>query len=424
MIEILLLNTLIILVSTFFYQFFWLDKRRTPATNHLLISFLSSVTLVLCLTFPFRSQSGYIYDLRIIPLLISFFYGGYRSFLVVSAVYLAYRFYLGGVGFYSSTFIFILMLPITVNIAISYKKRTRKQKMMSGMALVFIWYLFIMAIKLYRDMINVGSSELTISFWASIILINVITMWMTIYWIEGMIEKHKMAIEVQRGEKMNAMNQLASALAHEVRNPLTAVHGFIQLLLKDEIPEERRNEYLQIMLHECNQVQDVITEYLSWAKPQMEETCLFDIGQLIDQSIHITTPYAQSNNVEIRSAIEPSLSFTSNPGKIKQCLINMMKNGIEAMKNGGLLQVNARKLDEYLVIEIIDTGVGMTQAELNRLGMPFYSTKEKGTGLGTMISYRIIEGVNGKINVTSKKGKGTCFTIYLPADSSSNRLTS
>ncbi|MGZ6550799.1 MAG: ATP-binding protein, partial [Tumebacillaceae bacterium] len=112
--------------------------------------------------------------------------------------------------------------------------------------------------------------------------------------------------------------------------------------------------------------------------------------------------------------ISEPLTILADRKKLLQVLMNLTKNGIEAMPNGGTLHLRCYRQNEFACIEVIDTGVGMSQANLQRLGNPFYSTKEKGTGLGLMVSYRIVEAMNGKIRVSSQPEKGTRFTLLFP----------
>ncbi|WP_380025384.1 ATP-binding protein [Effusibacillus consociatus] len=124
----------------------------------------------------------------------------------------------------------------------------------------------------------------------------------------------------------------------------------------------------------------------------------------------------------MRTTVDDTLLIRADLTKLHQVLINIMKNGIETMPGGGLLQVSAYRKGDYAAIEISDTGVGMTKEEIKRLGNPFYSTKEKGTGLGLMVSYRIIQAMNGKIQVTSSKSGGTRFLIMIPTEQTSDSV--
>ena len=132
------------------------------------------------------------------------------------------------------------------------------------------------------------------------------------------------------------------------------------------------------------------------------------------------SPLATMNGVEIEQKIDdPEQNQFMSIGerkKFQQCLINVMKNGIESMKSkGGKLQIHLSGFQDTVKIEISDQGVGMSQEQIKRLGQPYFSNKETGTGLGLMVSYSIVKGMNGTIDVSSEVGKGTCFRLNLPA---------
>ncbi|WCN36271.1 ATP-binding protein [Aneurinibacillus uraniidurans] len=415
-IRALLLNTLIIIASILLYQVSWSDKRKSEVHNTLFISLLAAIAVVLCMTFPFRFFEGYIYDLRFIPIFLSLFYGGYRSLFFVSIVYMGYRYYLGGVGFYASVTVYGIFIPLLIFLKAFYAVYFRRGKIIFGVLFSLSYSVTFSAFAIWDQIHKVNTVTNTLLEFTSIyIVINMLTMWISIYLIEEMIQNKRIRQEIQRAEKMYIVGELAAAMAHEIRNPITVIQGFTQLFIKNQIPENKRAEYLQLVVEELGRVELIITEYLSLAKPEKEAKTQIEMGELVREVIMIIEPFGLLKNVEIQSAVPSPLYLSADPVKIKQCLINIMKNGIEAIEGNGVLRIHVEKKNNDLVIEIHDTGIGMTPEETSQLGMPFYSTKKKGTGLGTMISYRIVEGLNGRINVTSEKGKGTCFSIILPA---------
>lgn len=229
------------------------------------------------------------------------------------------------------------------------------------------------------------------------------------------LEKTKIQRELQRAEKMNAIGQLAASVAHEIRNPMTVVKGFLQIFLaKDEMSEEERM-YIRLMLEEMTRAETIINDYLSLAKPDMEQAEVVDAGEIAAKVMDLMYSYAMmSKNIQIRSDLQHDIFIKGNKGELTQVLINIFKNGIEAMKDGGILSLFVYKEKAFAVFEIGDTGVGMEEKELERLGTAFYSLKEKGTGIGLMVCFQIIERMKGRIEVNSKKGEGTIFKVYLP----------
>jgi len=159
----------------------------------------------------------------------------------------------------------------------------------------------------------------------------------------------------------------------------------------------------------------IIQDYLTFAKPSMEKVEILQIKDELKRALDVMQPLANMNNVKVQSVLMEGL-IKAERSRLQQCFVNLMKNAIEAMPNGGVLSVYSTVIDEKIVvIRIRDTGIGMDTNQLSRLGEPYFSTKDiKGTGLGMMVVYRIIESMNGFIEVESEVGKGTCFTITLP----------
>ena len=233
--------------------------------------------------------------------------------------------------------------------------------------------------------------------------------------LENLIEKSMVFRELQRAEKMNAIGQLAASVAHEIRNPMTVVKGFLQIFLaKDEMSEEERM-YIRLMIEEMNRAETIINDYLSLAKPDLEKTESIDCKELAEKAMDLMNSYAKmSKNIIMLTPVLDQVTVRGNKNELHQVLINILKNGIEALKNGGELSLSLYTEGQYGVFEISDTGIGMTGEELQRLGTAFYSLKEKGTGMGLTVCYQIVDRMKGKIDVKSEKDIGTTFKIYVP----------
>lgn len=214
-------------------------------------------------------------------------------------------------------------------------------------------------------------------------------------------------------EKLTIAGQLAAGIAHEIRNPITAIKGFTQLMRSGA---SEKKLYFDIMASEIERIEMILSELLILAKPQMVHSDRKDIRSLLAQVMTLLDSQAILNNVEIVTAYEPDLSpIMCDENQLKQVCINFIKNAIEAMPHGGtlLIQVKCVK-DTGLLLRFIDHGCGIPEHILSKLGQPFYTTKEKGTGLGFMISKKIIENHNGTVSVFSKENEGTTIDIYLP----------
>jgi two-component system, sporulation sensor kinase A len=231
------------------------------------------------------------------------------------------------------------------------------------------------------------------------------------------ITERKQAEELLRkSEKLAVVGELAAGVAHEIRNPLTSIKGFMHLL-KEEC--ETHKHYFEIMESELERINFIVNEFLMLGKPQVMNFRQKDVSDLLKDVMTLLESQAILNNVKMISEFEPNLPLLyCDENQLKQVFINIIKNAIEAMPNGGKVKIQAKKKENNLVIRFIDQGCGIPKDRIAKLGEPFYSTKEKGTGLGLMVSFKIIEAHKGRIKIESEVGQGTTVDLSFPISSS------
>lgn len=218
---------------------------------------------------------------------------------------------------------------------------------------------------------------------------------------------------LQTTEKLSVAGQLAAGIAHEIRNPITAIKGFVQLMKSGM---EDKKEYLDIMTSEIERIEQILSELLMLAKPQASKFERNNLCLLIDQVVTLLSTQANLNNVEIVKDFETTAAWIEcDENQLKQVFINYIKNAMDAMPSGGRLVIQMEKLSsKRLLISFSDNGIGMPDEVLSKLGQPFFTTKEKGTGLGFMVSKKIIENHAGEVKILSKVNNGTTIQIILP----------
>lgn len=218
---------------------------------------------------------------------------------------------------------------------------------------------------------------------------------------------------LQKHEKMEIISELAASVAHEVRNPLQVTRGFLQLLSKRA--ENSEKTYMNLALVELDRASDIITDFLTFAKPQLDDIKVLNLSDEFKHIVGILAPMAHLQGGEIRLHIPEHLYIRGNSAKFKQAFVNIIKNSIEALEREGLIEIQARTERETIIVHVRDNGQGMEDEELSRLGEPYFSSKTKGTGLGLMVTFRIIEVMQGKIEFKSKKGAGTEAIVRFPS---------
>ncbi|PAL11450.1 hypothetical protein B8W99_16455 [Peribacillus simplex] len=220
--------------------------------------------------------------------------------------------------------------------------------------------------------------------------------------------------EMQQAKQLNSVGQLAATIAHEIRNPITVVKGFAQLLDQEKELNETEKFYVQTMLTELEYTQVIINDYLSLAKPQTDNVQVIPLNDEIQKISDLLTSFANNRNIGFLLDFRDDLHINMNPIELKQILVNIMKNGIESMNKPGFIKVETEQERTMAKIRITDTGIGLSKEQLEILGTPFYSLKDRGTGIGLTVCYSIVQKYKGKIVVQSEVNKGTSFTIYLP----------
>jgi two-component system NtrC family sensor kinase len=230
-------------------------------------------------------------------------------------------------------------------------------------------------------------------------------------------ELRKTENQLIQSDKVASLGKLAAGVAHEINSPLTGILTYSSLLLKAKEEGDPEKEDLEVIVNETNRCKMIVKGLLDFARQTEPQKVLSDINEVIDKSINLISHQASLQNVKIDKKIKPDLpKIMIDVGQIQQVFINILLNAIEAMPQGGTLTVSSGIENEMAAVRFTDTGIGIPQENLPKILDPFFTTKKqgKGTGLGLSVSYGIIERHRGKLEVRSKLGKGTTFTVKLP----------
>lgn len=381
-------------------------KKEMKTSIIFLITILFS--LLLSMSFPVRVAEGIAFDLKFIPIFIAFFYiGPLGGGLAIGALL--------GVNILGELKEFLLLLlnylliiPLFGSVYNYYQRTNPWRKLFIGVA----FYILITGTRIIA-LVQSGQSD-DFLYLFSFSLLSILTLAIIIYLIEMNKLQLAMLEQLQNADKLNAVSQLAASVAHEIRNPMTTIRGFLQIMKDETNLTSKQGMFISVSLDELDRTQKIIGDFLSLARPVNHFCEPIPLSQTLTDVAEFMHPFAVMSNVNLITNIEEKLIINGNINECKQLLINLIKNGIEAMPSGGNLELFAYKENGHVRISIIDEGIGIDPIQIKQLGQPYYSTKTKGTGLGLMICFDIIKRMNGDYQISSKEKEGTTFQMIFP----------
>ena len=233
-------------------------------------------------------------------------------------------------------------------------------------------------------------------------------------------ERHRAAQETLESERIAALQLLAAGVAHEIGNPLNSLTIHLQLLERRlrKLPAEQQNTLLhplEVAQEEIKRLDTIVTQFLRAIRPAPLQRTPHDLNSLVSDAAEFLGPELKSRNILLELELAPGLPFLEvDQDQLKQAFYNIVKNSSEAMKQGGLLKIRTGADSEWLNIRFADTGGGMTQEAMARIFEPYFTTKQSGSGLGLMITQRIVRAHGGEVVIESDPGNGLKITIRLP----------
>ncbi|WP_246943512.1 sensor histidine kinase [Bacillus pinisoli] len=401
-------NLFYILVSVFIFFSIFENIKKFHHYKKVVITICMAVPIMLTMKYPIYIDEYCVHDLRQIPFLLGALYGGWPVGGALLIVLLAFRFFVYGFNFLT-LIVYIITFLMVLLFSKKFRSLSRKERLLYTP-------IFTLIVGLITTFISVGISDFFVVTQAYVfyfIVLPPVLMVFVIYIIELLREAVSIKSNMVKLEKMEVVSQLAASISHEVRNPLTVAKGFVQLLDRTQTSEEKRLEYLKHIEREINHAEAIITNYLAFAKPVDEKIESISVKKEMNSLLETLTPLANMNSIKISSDFMDA-SVQGNREYFHQCLLNILKNAMEAMPNGGELRVRSFILKENIVIEVKDTGVGMDSEQITRFGEPYYTNKSKGTGLGSMVVLKTVQSMNGTIKLTSAINEGTTVKITLP----------
>jgi signal transduction histidine kinase len=223
--------------------------------------------------------------------------------------------------------------------------------------------------------------------------------------------------QLRRADRLSALGELSAGMAHEIRNPLGSIKGTAEILRDGVAADDPKLEFADILISEVDRLNGVLEDFLRFAKPAPVEKGLFSPNNVISDVMELTRQQAIRNQVEVKIELADDIEIPGQGEQIKQALLNLVLNALQAMPEGGILNVTSKLFTDKFDIEISDNGPGIAQSDRDRIFNPFVTTRETGTGLGLAIAQRIVQGHGGHIMLKSIPKEGATFILCLPLSS-------
>lgn len=409
----LLINLLFIMLLSFAWNITVEHVRYSPVLKRWVHILIGGFAIIVCITFGAQLDGNIIFDLRQVPFILIGLAEGPIATIFLLAVTIFTRFQFEGYGSYATVFVYSTLAFAIIIIRPYYLSGSFKRRLLVSSSLSVFTSLTMLSSLYYLESELWNSAEI----WLTYLLIPSFGTVLLMLINERIQKYFYLNREIYKAAKIHMVSNLAASFGHEVRNPLCVSKGFLQLLLEDGLPAEK-HEYVKTALEELVRAEKIIQNYLSYAKPGFDSRERINIHHEMDQALEIVHPLANMNNIFIQRKYQSEECWIEgDKNELHQCMLNILKNAIEAMPDGGCLSVDVLKHenDSKIEIRIEDTGIGMSKQQIAKLGQPYFTSKENGTGLGMMVVLNIIKSMGGTMEVNSEVLKGTTFSIVFPA---------
>ena len=220
--------------------------------------------------------------------------------------------------------------------------------------------------------------------------------------------------QLRRADRLSTLGELSAGLAHEIRNPLGSIRGTAEILKDGVAPDDPRHEFAEILVKEVDRLNLVLENFLRFARQTPREGGTLNLNAVVREVLDLTRRQAERSNVTVVVRLAELPPLPGDSGQLRQALLNLVLNALQAMPAGGQLDVATRRADGWAEVMIADTGPGIAAGEEARIFKTFVTTRPDGTGLGLPISQRIVASHGGQITVASSPGSGATFTVAIP----------
>ncbi len=367
------------------------------------------VSILLCMVFSFYISPEVRVDLRLVPLVIGGLYFG-QSFIFAGFAILVRSLIAIDDGFWVTVIESLVIAGLLHFIKPIFLLQTSNRRIFLSIGLSLV------ASDIFMETIGFFEHPAyNLEIWSAYFIVSTVGTGIIAYALETMNSNVKVREQLLKSKRMEAVSQMGAAISHEIRNPLTSARGFLQFINEGTNLDQCQSSYIEIAIKELDQAEEVISNYLTFAKPAIERVEDLDPHWILIQIVSELADMVETNKIKIERDFNSNEIILGDKQMMRKCFYNLIKNCIESMPDGGTLNLKTADTKQGTLITISDTGYGMTDEQLNRLGEPYYLISEgSGTGLSMMVVHSIVRAMNGSIDIKSKSNEGTTFLMSFP----------